>query len=171
MAFTAIVPLVPACNARVPEAVIVLPIVMFPVTPALSVKLKLAPVDTPFPVIACVSVKVTAPVVLAVTFGVVSVNDPIAPEPLVNATDVEPLTVAVPVIVPVVDAVIVSAVPDTLPLITMPPVAVVANNPKVPVAVIELLTVIAPAPAAVSVKLNIAPVDAALMVTAAESDR
>jgi len=168
-AFTAIAPFVPACIASVPEAVIVLPIVILPVAPALSVSEKFAPVDTPLPVIACVSTNVTLPVVLAVTFGVVSVNDPIVPEPVVSATDVVPVTVPVPVIVPVVDAVIVSAVPETLALITIPAVAVVASKLKLLLAVIPLLTVIAPTPAAVSVKLNIAPVDAPETVTAPES--
>jgi hypothetical protein len=88
------------------------------------------------------------PVVLVVRFGVVNVRDPIAPEPVLNATDVVPVTVPVPVIAPEVDAVIVSAVPDTFALIAMPPVAVVAYNPNVPVAVIVLPIVTAPAPAA-----------------------
>jgi hypothetical protein len=86
--------------------------------------------------------------VLAVTFGVVNVREPIAPEPVANATDVVPVTVPVPVIAPEVDAVIVSTVPDTFAFIAMPPVAVVAYNPNVPVAVIVLLIVTAAAAAA-----------------------
>ena len=38
-------------------------------------------------------------------FGVVMFNGPIAPEPVVSATDVVPVTVPAPVIVPVVEAV------------------------------------------------------------------
>jgi hypothetical protein len=80
--------------------------------------------------------------VFAVTFGVVNVREPIAPEPVANATDVVPVTVPVPVIVPVPVAVIVSAVPDILAFIAMPPlVAVFITNPSVPVAVIVLLNV------------------------------
>ena len=71
---------------NVPVAVIVWFNVMPPL--ALSVKLKLAPVDTPLPVIACESVNVTLPVVLAVTFGVTSAIVPIAPDPLARVTDV-----------------------------------------------------------------------------------
>ena len=41
-------------------------------------------------------------------------------EPLVSATDVVPVIVPLPLIAPVVDAVIVSTVPDTLALIAMP---------------------------------------------------
>jgi len=52
LALTAIVPFVPAVNDNAPVAVIVLEAVMLPVTPALSVKLNIAPVDTPLPVIA-----------------------------------------------------------------------------------------------------------------------
>jgi hypothetical protein len=44
-AFTAIVPFVPAVNDRAPVALIVLDAVIFPVVPAVSVKLKIAPVD------------------------------------------------------------------------------------------------------------------------------
>lgn len=47
VAFTAIAPLVPACNVNAPEAVMPLDTVILPVTPAVSVKLNIAPVDAP----------------------------------------------------------------------------------------------------------------------------
>jgi hypothetical protein len=91
---------------------------------------------------------VAVPVVLSVMLGVAVLIDPILPEPVLIANDVVPVTVPVPVIAPDVDAVTVSVVPDTFALIAMPPVAVVAYNPNVPVAVIVLPIVTAPAPAA-----------------------
>jgi hypothetical protein len=123
-----------------------------------SIRVKLAPLDEPLPVIACVSVNVTTPPVLAVTLGVVSVSDPIAPEPELRFTDVVPVTVPVPVMVPSPEAAIVSAVPDTLALIAMlaPDGAL---NKNVPLAVMVLLTVIAVPLEAVSVRLKLAAVD------------
>lgn len=85
---------------RVPVVVIVLLIVIAVAVFAWLVRLKLLPVDTPMPVIAWVSIKVTLPVVLAVTFGVAIVSEPIAPLPLVSDTDVGPVIVAGPVILP-----------------------------------------------------------------------
>ena len=109
-AIGALVPV--SINANVPLAVIVFVVVIPPF--ALSVKLKFAPVDTPLPVIACESVNVTLPVVLAVTFGVTKAIVPIAPDPLISNTDVEPVTVPADcVIAPEPVAVIVSTVPDT----------------------------------------------------------
>ena len=70
------------------------------------------------------------PVVLAVTFGVTIVNGPIAPEALANVSELVPVTMPVPVIEPEPVAVIVSTVPETLALITMPlfvPVLIKAN--------------------------------------------
>ena len=73
--------------------------------------------------------------------GVATANV-IFPEPEVIDTDVVPVTVPLPVIVPDPVAVIVSAVPDTLAFIAMPPlVAVFITNPKVPVAFIVLFSV------------------------------
>ena len=106
------------------------------------------------------------PDVLAEGFGVVRVRGPIAPEPLLKATEVVPLIVPAPVIAPEVEAVMVSTVPETFAPMTMPPVAVLAISPSVPVAVMVLATLIAPAPAALSVRLKLTPVDAALIVTA-----
>ena len=82
-----------ASSANVPVAVIVPEVVNAVALAAESVKLILEPVDTPLPVVAVVSTKVTAPVVLAVQLGVAMFSEPIAPLPLVNAADVEPLTV------------------------------------------------------------------------------
>ena len=87
-------PLVPvARRAKVPVAVIVPEVVKAVALAAESVKLILEPVDIPLPVVAVVSTKVTAPVVLAVQLGVAMFSEPIAPEVLVNAADVEPVTV------------------------------------------------------------------------------
>ena len=117
------------------------------------------------------------PVVLAVSMGVVD-NDmaaplvPIVPLPLVKVAEVEPKTVpAVCVIVPEPLAVIVSTVPDTLAPRTMPPLVPVASKDSAPLAVTVCDTVMLPAPPAVSVRLNIAPVEAAPTVTALESVR
>ena len=107
----------------------------------------------------------TLPEVLAERFGVVRVSAPIAPETLLRATEVVPVIVPAPVIAPEVEAVIVSTVPERLAPMAIPPVAVVANSPRVPVAVIVLFRVIAPAPPAVSVKLKLAPVEAPLPVS------
>src|ERR1700719_682451 len=114
-------PLVPVDRrANVPAAVIVPEVVNAPAPPAESVKLILLPVDIPLPVVAVVSAKVTLPVVLAVQLGVAILREPIAPEPLVKAAEVEPVTVPAPVIVPEPVAVIVSTVPETLPPRTTP---------------------------------------------------
>ena len=87
-------PLVPVANrAKVPVAVIVPEVVKAVALAAESVKLILEPVDTPLPVVAVVSTKVTVPVVLAVQLGVAMFSEPIAPEVLVNAAEVEPVTV------------------------------------------------------------------------------
>ena len=88
-AIGALVPV--STNPNVPVAVMVFVVLIPPAV--LSVKLKLAPVDTPLPVIACESVNVTLPVVLAVILGVTNAIVPIVPEPLVRFTDVEPVTV------------------------------------------------------------------------------
>lgn len=61
-------------------------------------RLKLAPVETPLPEIACLSMSVTLPVVLAVMFGVETVKA-IAPEPVSSVTEV-PSGVPAPVIDP-----------------------------------------------------------------------
>ena len=155
-----------ANSPRVPVAVMVLLRVIAPAPAALSVRLKLLPVEAPLPVMVWVSVNVTLPEVFAVMLGVARVSAPITPEPLVKATELVPVIVPAPVMVPVVVAVIVSTVPDTLAAIAMPPVTVVASNERVPVAVIVLLRVIAPAPPAVSVRLKLAPVEAPLPVIA-----
>ena len=64
-------PFVPVANrAKVPAAVIVPEVVKAPAPLALSVKLMLLPVDTPLPVVAVLSTKVTLPEVLAVQLGV-----------------------------------------------------------------------------------------------------
>ncbi len=103
----------------------------------------------------------------AVQFGVTIFNEPIAPEPLVNAADVEPVTVPpVCVIVPLPLAVIVSTVPDTLAPNTTPPLVPVDSNANVPLAVIVPDVVNAPAPPALSVNEIFAPVDTPFPVTA-----
>ncbi len=103
----------------------------------------------------------------AVQFGVAIFNEPIAPDPLVNAADVVPVTVPlVCVIVPVPEAVIVSTVPDTFPPNTTPPFVPVESNANVPVAVIVPDVVNAPAPPALSVNEIFAPVDAPFPVVA-----
>src|ERR1700693_2724614 len=87
-------PLVPVDRrARVPVAVMEPEVVSAPAPPAESVKLILLPVDTPLPVVAVVSTKVTLPVVLAVQIGVAILREPIAPEVLVKAAEVEPVAV------------------------------------------------------------------------------
>src|ERR1700719_2720752 len=114
-------PLLPVDRrAKVPVAVIVPEVLNAPAPPAESVKLILEPVDTPLPVVAVLSTRVTLPVVLAVQLGVAILREPIAPEPLVKAAEVEPVTVPAPVIVPEPVAVIVSTVPETLPPRTTP---------------------------------------------------
>jgi hypothetical protein len=161
-------PLVPVeSNANVPVAVIVPDVVNAPTPPAVSVKLMLLPVDTPFPVTAWLSTNVTFPVVFAVQFGVVILPTLIAPLPLVNAIDVVPVaTPPVWVIVPLPLAVIVSAVPETFPPNTTPPFVPVESNAKVPAAVIVPDVVNAPAPLDESVKLILLPVDIPLPVVA-----
>src|SRR5271156_5398543 len=87
-------PLLPELNsANVPAAVIEPEVVKAPAPPAESVKLILLPVETPLPVVAVLSTKVTLPVVLAVQLGVAMFSEPITPEPLVKAAEVEPVTV------------------------------------------------------------------------------
>src|ERR1700683_2843998 len=77
--------LVPVPNrAKVPAAVIVPEVVKAPAPLAESVKLILLPVDTPLPVVAVLSTRVTLPVVLAVQLGVAMFREPIAPEMLVK---------------------------------------------------------------------------------------
>ena len=55
LALTAIVPFVPAVNDKAPVAFMELDAVMLPAAPAVSVKLKIAPVDAPLIVTALVS--------------------------------------------------------------------------------------------------------------------
>src|SRR5260370_33410 len=96
-------------------------------------------------------------------------RDPITPEPLVKAAEVEPVTVPpVCVIVPEPEAVIVSAVPETLPPRTTPPFVPVESRANVPLAVIEPEVVRAPAPPAESVRLTLPPVEAPVPVKACE---
>src|SRR5579872_138933 len=107
-------PFVPVDDkAKVPEAVMELEVVNAPIPPAESVRDTLLPVDTPLPVSACESVTVTLPDVLKVILGVATAIGPITPDPEVNATEVEPVSVpAVWVMLPEPLAVIVSAVPE-----------------------------------------------------------
>src|SRR5438034_943469 len=98
--------------------------------------------------------------------GVVKVSGPIAPDPPAKTTAVMPIMLPVPEMVPVPVAVIVSVVPETLALITTPPLVPEAASDKVPVALTELDKVSAPAPLAESIKLKLAPVDAPLPVIA-----
>jgi len=96
---------------------------------------------------------VALPVVLSVKLGVAVLILPILPEPVLIDTDVEPVTVPAPVIVPVPSPVSVttepfSAAPTTIGLL----VAVVSINDSAPAVVIDPLVVIPPL--AVSVKLN-----------------
>jgi len=66
-------------------------------------------------------------------------------------------------------AVIVSTVPETLAPRTMQLLVPVVTSDRAPEAVTLLATFIAAAPPAVSVKLKIAPVEGAAIVTAPES--
>jgi hypothetical protein len=154
-------PPVPPVQVKVMLAVAdkVLDSVIAVVLLAESVNTKLAPVEAPLPVIAVVSLRVTLPVVLAVMFWVANVSEPIAPEPVPTFTDVVPDIVPEPVIVPTPVAVIVSMVPDTLALMAMLLLPPLANSVSAPLAVIELVKVIAVVPTAVSVRLKLFPVD------------
>ncbi len=158
-----------ASKLRAPVAVIVLLMVIAPAPAAVSVKLNIAPVDTPLPVIAWELVKVTLPVVLARTFGVAKLSGPITPDPDARVTDVVPVMIDAPVMVPVVEAVIVSTVPDTAAPMTTPPVAVLAIKLNAPPAVIVLVMLTAVADAAESVKLKALPLDTPLPVIATVS--
>ncbi len=109
------------------------------------------------------------PVVLAVMLGVVKVNDPIAPDPDDSPTEVVPVIVPAPVMVPDPVAVMVSAVPEMFAPITTPELVPLATSPSVPVAVIVLVSDIAADAAAVSVRLKLTPVDAPLAVIAVVS--
>jgi hypothetical protein len=79
-------------------AVMLLLMVMPPV--AVSVKLTVAPVETPVPVKAVELISTTLPAVLNVTFGVAIFNVPMSPLPLVNVADVVPVIIPAPVIEP-----------------------------------------------------------------------
>lgn len=119
-----------ADSVRVPPAVMLWFRVMAPAPAAVSIKLKLAPVDAKLPVMACESVKVTLPVVLALILGVVSDRGPIKPAPEVSATDVVPVMVPAPVIVPPAEVVIASTVPETaVPKEMLPAVLVTFTAP------------------------------------------
>ena len=151
-------------KVSVPVAVIVLEMVIAVAAAAVSVKLKLAPVEGSVPVSTWVSVKVTLPVVLAPRAGVAKLNGPMFAEPVAKAMELEPVIVPVAEIMPVPVAVIVSAVPETLALIAMGLLLPVSINARVPVAVMVLVILIPPA--AESVKLKAAPVEAPLPVIA-----
>ena len=113
---------------------------------------------------------VALPVVFRVKLGVAVLIEPILPEPVLIDTDVDPVTVPEPVIVPVPSAVSVttvplSAAPTTIGLL----VAVVSINDSAPAVVTDPLVVMPPL--AVSVKLNPPEpaVDTPLPVKAVES--
>jgi hypothetical protein len=89
-----------------------------------------------------------------------------APEPLVKATEVVPVIAPVTVIVPVPVAVSVSAVPETLPLTTMPLFTPVSIKAKLPAAVTVFVRMMAEAALAESVKLKLAEDDTPLPVRA-----
>src|SRR6202166_4046108 len=96
---------------------------------------------------------VALPVVFRVRLGVAVLILPMLPEPVLIDTDVEPVTVPAPVIVPVPSAVNVTTVPlraapTTIGLL----VAVVSINDSAPAVVIDPLVVLPPP--SVSVKLN-----------------
>src|SRR6202166_3393756 len=96
---------------------------------------------------------VALPVVFSVRLGVAVLIEPMLPEPVLIATDVEPVTVPEPVIVPVPSAVSVPTVPlRAAPTTTGLLVAVVSINDSAPAVVIDPLVVMPPL--AVSVKLN-----------------
>jgi len=130
-------PIPVSVKINVPVAVMLLLVVMPPL--ALSVRLKLDPVDTPFELRACVSVRVTLPPVFTVTSGVVKVKAPMAPEPLANVTELVPVTVPVLDIVPLPIAVIVSAVPVTSALRATEPADLSCTTPPVIVPVPAVL--------------------------------
>ena len=106
----------------------------------------------------------TLPVVLAPRAGVAKVKGPMAAEPLAKAMEVVPVTKPLSVMVPVPVAVIVSTVPETLALMAMGPLSPVSINERAPIAVMVLVMVMPPA--AESVKLKAAPVEAPLPVIA-----
>jgi len=113
------------------------------------------PVETPKPVMACVSTRVTLPVVLNVTLGVAIVSEPIAPVLLVTEIDVGPLMVPEPVMVPEPLALIETVV-------ELVAVALTAMLPFVPEAVcktialplIALEVVMLPLPVSVNVPVD-----------------
>ena len=115
------------------------------------------------------SVSVTFPVVFAVTFGVVSVSAPIAPDALVNVTELLPAIMPAPVIEPDPVAIRVSAVPETAAPTTMPLLLPELKSVSVPVATTGLVTFIAVAATAESVKLKLAPDDEPLLTIACVS--
>ncbi len=90
------------------------------------------------------------PVVLAVMLGVVKVNDQIAPDPDDRTTEVEPVIVPAPVMVPDAVAVSVSVVPEMLEFTTMlPPFPVASSDsPAEAVIVPEVVIVVAAEPGA-----------------------
>ena len=93
------------------------------------------------------------------------------PKVILTAPEVlnELLPPMVPVLVP--PAVLkVAEEPVIMALTAIPPVVPLAVNVNAPDAVMVLDTVMVPAPASVSVRLNIAPVEAPPIVTAAESE-
>src|SRR5208283_668915 len=102
-----------------------------------SVRDTLLPVETPLPVRAVESVKVTLPVVLKVTLGVARLAKVIAPDVEVKEAEVVPVTVPEPVIEPEPVAVMVSTVPETLALIAIGALVPVLTRARVPLAVME----------------------------------
>lgn len=150
--FMAIPLLVPVLiMLSVPVVVIVLVVVMAVTLFAWLVRLKLLAVDGPFPSIVQledVLTKVTLPVVLTVRFDA-NMFRPIAPEPLVNVKESQPLTVPLPIMEPAPVAVIVVAAvppPEVLALMTIPLSTPVVIKFSPFWAVMVLVIVIAPAP-------------------------
>jgi hypothetical protein len=131
-----------AISANVPVAVIGLFIVDVAAV-AESVTLTLTPFETPLPVSACVSVRVTLPDVVNVTLGVVIVSEPMFPETLLKVSEIDPVTVPEPLIEPEPVAAKLSVVPETLALIRIPLFMPVVSKVSVPVAVSVLVSVIA----------------------------
>lgn len=115
---------------------------------------------------ACESVKVTVPVVMTVTLGVVSASAPMLP-PLVEVrmTEVVPVIVPVPPIVLLAESATVG--PERLPLIITPPDEAVKL--AVLVTAIGLLIVIAPAAFEESVSVRRLAEELPFIVTACES--
>jgi hypothetical protein len=104
-------------KVNAPEAV--MPLVVFMPPALLSIILTVDPLDVPLPVNAAESVKETAPVVVNVTFGVfkLAVIPPVA-VPLPKVTDVEPLTIPVPLIAPEPVGMRLTVVPARVPPLT-----------------------------------------------------